>query len=271
MVIPPHLVTEPKVSRVKTDKRDANRLAMIRENHDFKEPCCVPDKERREDRQISRTLWGMQKDIVRTRNRIRSFSDFNGIEVSFPERWGGRGVPSFKRAAPRGFVEKRASRHLLHSFSSSGRNKEALHAALRTLCSKERYKKAFGIAMSLPGIGWFTAIRLLPLELGEDFSRFTSGKKIASFVGLTCSEYSTGETGNGRGASPAWAQGSSGRPSLKTDGWRYGRTRPSWRSLPGYGKEKAHKKKAIVAVAGCSHRAPEGVCDLRHALCDRNG
>ena len=88
MVIPPHLVTEPKVSRVKTDKRDANRLAMIRENHDFKEPCCVPDKERREDRQISRTLWGMQKDIVRTRNRIRKFLDFNGIEVSFPERWG---------------------------------------------------------------------------------------------------------------------------------------------------------------------------------------
>ena len=29
IVIPPHLVTEPKVNRVKTDKRDANRLALI--------------------------------------------------------------------------------------------------------------------------------------------------------------------------------------------------------------------------------------------------
>jgi transposase len=88
IVIPPHLVTEPKVNRVKTDKRDANRLAVMLENGDFKEPCFVPDRERREDRQISRTLWGMQKDIIRTRNRIRKFLDFNGIEVPFPERWG---------------------------------------------------------------------------------------------------------------------------------------------------------------------------------------
>jgi hypothetical protein len=58
--IPPHLVTEPKVNRVKTDKRDANRLALVLENHDFKDACHVPDKERREDRQISRTLIGCQ-------------------------------------------------------------------------------------------------------------------------------------------------------------------------------------------------------------------
>ncbi len=32
IVIPPHMVTEPKVNRVKTDKRDASRLAVILEN-----------------------------------------------------------------------------------------------------------------------------------------------------------------------------------------------------------------------------------------------
>ena len=37
VVIPPHMVTEPKVNRVKTDKRDANRLAHILENHDFED------------------------------------------------------------------------------------------------------------------------------------------------------------------------------------------------------------------------------------------
>lgn len=50
VVVPPHLVTEPKVNRVKTDKRDANRLALVLENHDFNYGCHVPDKERREDR-----------------------------------------------------------------------------------------------------------------------------------------------------------------------------------------------------------------------------
>jgi hypothetical protein len=56
VVVPAHLVTEPKVNKVKRDKRDAKRLAFILEDHDFKSSCPVPGKERREDRQISCTL-----------------------------------------------------------------------------------------------------------------------------------------------------------------------------------------------------------------------
>ncbi len=37
VVIPPHVVTEPKVNRVKTDKRDARRLAKVLDDHDFKD------------------------------------------------------------------------------------------------------------------------------------------------------------------------------------------------------------------------------------------
>ncbi len=88
VVIPPHIVTGPKVTKVKTDKRDALRLSYVLEHHDFKEGCHVPDKERREDRQISRTLAGIQKDIVRTRNRIRKALDFHGVEASPTDRWG---------------------------------------------------------------------------------------------------------------------------------------------------------------------------------------
>jgi hypothetical protein len=48
IVIPPHLVTEPKVNKVKTDKRDARRLALVLENHDYRDACDVPDRERTE-------------------------------------------------------------------------------------------------------------------------------------------------------------------------------------------------------------------------------
>ena len=246
MVIPPHLVTEPKVSRVKTDKRDANRLAVMLENHDFKEPCCAPDRERREDRQISRTLWGIQKDIVRTRNRIRKFLDFNGIEVSFPERWGEEEFRALKEL-PLGDSLKKSLTALITLLEQLWAHKEALHAALRTLCSKERYKKAFGIAMSLPGIGWFTAIRLI-LELGEDFSRFTSGKKIASFVGLTCSEYSTGETER-KGRITGMGSGLI-RAALIENSWMAIRKDPVLLAkFTRIWKGKGSKKKAIVAVA----------------------
>jgi transposase len=96
VVIPPHMVTEPKVNRVKTDKRDANRLALVLENHDFRAACHVPDKERREDRQVSRTLIGIQKDIIRTLNRIRKFLDFHAIEVPFSPTWGRKEFQALK-------------------------------------------------------------------------------------------------------------------------------------------------------------------------------
>lgn len=60
VVVPPHLVTEPKVNGVKTDKRDARRLALILENNDVPSFCNVSDRERREDRQISRTFKEFQ-------------------------------------------------------------------------------------------------------------------------------------------------------------------------------------------------------------------
>lgn len=89
IVIPPHLVTEPKVTRVKTDKRDARRLASVLEHGDFRSSCDVPDRERREDRQISRTLAGITKDVIRTRNRIRNFSIFTVSTSSLPNRGSG--------------------------------------------------------------------------------------------------------------------------------------------------------------------------------------
>jgi transposase len=184
VVIPPHLVTEPKINRVKTDKRDANRLALVLENHDFKSPCHVPDKERREDRQVSRTLIGIQKDIICTRNRIRKLLDFHSIEAPFSGKWARKEFVALKEL-PLGESLKTSITVLLTQLEQLWDHQKSLRESLRQLCRKERYRLAFEIVKSLPGIGWFSAIRLV-LELGEDLSHFTSGKKIASFVGLTC-------------------------------------------------------------------------------------
>lgn len=194
VVIPPHVVTEPKINKIKTDKRDALRLACILENRDFRDSCNVPDKERREDRQINRTLIAIGKNIVSTRNRIRKFLDFHGIAVPFAkkERWGRKEFMALKEL-PLSESLKISLNVFLLLLEQLWIHQVALRKALRVLCKKERYRKAFAIAMSLPGIGWYTAIRLV-LEMGEDLSRFTNGKKIAAFTGLTPGEHSTGKT-----------------------------------------------------------------------------
>ena len=77
IVTPPTKVTQEKCSRVKTDKVDARRLAVVLEKGDCK-ACAVPDIERREDRQISRAMIQVQGEITRVKNRIRKFFDANG-------------------------------------------------------------------------------------------------------------------------------------------------------------------------------------------------
>jgi len=246
VVIPPHVVTEPKVNRIKTDKRDARRLAKVLENHDYQNSCFVPDKERREDRQVSRTLIALQKDIIRTRNRIRKFLQFHGIEVDFPDRWGRNEFRALKKLEMSDPL--RISLDIfLAQLEELWAHQVALRAALKKLCKKERYHKAYTIARSLPGIGWFTAIRLV-LELGEDLSRFTSGKKIASFVGLTCSEDSTGETehkGHITGMGPGFIRATlieNSWAAIRKDPVLLGKFERVWHA-------SGNRKKAIVAVA----------------------
>ena len=87
IVTPPSKVTQEKINRVKTDRVDAKRLSKNLENCDYRS-CFVPDIELREDRQISRTLVMIQKDITRTMNRIRRFFDFHGLHVlRKKEKW----------------------------------------------------------------------------------------------------------------------------------------------------------------------------------------
>ena len=247
-VIPPHLVTEPKVNRVKTDRRDAGRLALILENGDMPSACHVPDRERREDRQISRTLIAVGKDIIRTRNRVRKLIDFHGVEVPFAAKatWGRREYLAL-RDLPVSAPLRSSLDVLLDLLEHLWRHQETLRACLRELGRKERYRRAFAIARSLPGIGWYTAIRFV-LEFGEDFSRFTSGKKIAAFAGLTSREHSTGETerrGRITGLGPGFIRSTlieNSWVAIRKDQALLAKFTRVWRS-------SGSKKKAIVAVA----------------------
>jgi transposase len=248
VVIPPHLVTQPKVNKVKTDRKDANRLALVLENRDFRSSCHIPDQERREDRQISRTLTAVIKEIIRTRNRIRKLLDFHGIDVPFRDKaaWG-RKEFHFLRDLPVREPVRISLDVLLDTLEAFWNHQVTLRASLRQLSQKERYRPAFLIARSLPGIGWYTAMRLI-LEMGEDLTRFPSGKKIAAFVGLTPGEHSTGETirkGRITGMGPGVV-----RAALIENSWAAIRKDPALLTkFRRVWQATGSKKKAIVAVA----------------------
>lgn len=245
IVTPPNRVTQPKVSRVKTDKIDKYRLALNLENGDYTS-CYVPDKELREDRQISRTLDQMNKNIKATKNRIRRFLDFHGLNDDLPEgRWSDSDYLKLETNEV-----SHALRITLDAQLSLLRHLEDTRARLenelKALCDKERYRKSVKAKKSLPGIGWLSAVRFT-LEWG-DMSRFKTGKHLASYCGLTSSEYSSGDSVR-RGRITRQSPGRF-RAWLIQCAWRGIRIDPvlSDQYLRVW-HNSGSKKKAIVAVA----------------------
>ena len=194
IVTPPHTVTEEKVQRKKNDRTDCRRLARNLENGDY-HTCFVPDRELREDRQVSRIYGQISADIKRTCNRIRRMLEFHGYDKDLPSgRWSG----AMYNRAKRYLEDQNLSASLQFSFEILFRELEQLRRMqkdillqLRRLARSARYKENVELLMSAPGIGLLTAIRLT-LEWG-DLSRFTRKEDFASFLGLVPSDYSSGE------------------------------------------------------------------------------
>ena len=192
IVTPPHTVTEEKCNKVKNDKIDARRLAKVLENNDYK-ACYVPDVHLREDRQISRTLFQVQKIIVATKNRIRKFFDFHGLNEGF--KAGEWGVKEYRHVHQVSLSEPLAESMnvLLTQLDLVNTQKKNLRNNLLKMANQERYKTTVDVLSNIPGVGRFTAVRLA-LEWGPVVQRFKNGRHLASFVGFVGREHSTGET-----------------------------------------------------------------------------
>jgi transposase len=124
--------------------------------------------------------------------------------------------------------------------------RKRLMKELWKLSKRDRYRNSVDIKEKFPGVGRLSAIRFT-LEWGC-LSRFESGKHLGSYVGLTSSEYSSGDmvrkgriTRQGRGQVRAW---------LIQCAWRAVSIDPVLlRKFERVWAHSGSKKKAIVAVA----------------------
>lgn len=249
VVTPPHTVTQEKCTKQKNDRIDCRRLAKNLENNDYK-ACHVPDKQLREDRQISRSYGQMQRDIVRVCNRIRRSLEFHSLDNQFiPGAWkrvqysqvGGM-LDQLKLSAALRFSFK----IMFDQLNALWNFRQEILVELRNLSTSDRYRDSVNILKSAPGIGPLTAIRLA-LEWG-DVSRFKRKEEFASFTGLIPSDYSTGEQDH---KGHITKQGNRGvRSWLIECSWVAIRKDPVlMEKYHAVWSHSGSKKKAIVAVA----------------------
>lgn len=245
VVTPAHTVRQAKVSRVKTDRTDARLLAKNLEAGTYV-MCRVPDRQQREDRQVSRTVSQIQRHLVSVKNQIRRFLEFHGLDEALPAgRWRDHNYHDLNTASlPHSL--KVSLEALLTILVTLERLRAEMKKELKSLSQQPRYHGSALAKQSCPGIGPLSAIRFT-LEWGP-MDRFGSGEQIASFVGLTAAEDSSGEriqrghiTGQGSGLVRAWLIQCAWR-AIRLDPVLLHKYRAVWSS-------SGSKKKAIVAVA----------------------
>jgi transposase len=192
MVVPPSLIPIESGNRVKTDKRDSRKLARLLESNMLKQVYVLTPEER-EHRDLLRTrrqIVDHRKDVAR---QIKSKLLFYGIVSPFSATpyWSLKYIEWLRALNFATDYLKESFCLLIDLYEYLTRQIARINRKVARLCRDKKYLDRIKLLCTAPGIGRLTAIEIL-VEL-QDISRFKSAEELASFIGLTPSEYSTGE------------------------------------------------------------------------------
>jgi transposase len=192
VVTPPNRIPKPSSDRVKTNRIDSGRLAEFLRARILKR-VYVPTPEERAHREVARRRRRFLQDRGRTQNRIKALLLCWGIQVRDETRgyWTDRYVQNLRALKFQDPFMQKSFEHLLEEYEVIDRLVKQQTSLLRDLSRHEKYAEQVEILCTIPGVGWLTAIEII-LEL-QDVSRFHRATGIAAYVGLTPSQYSSGE------------------------------------------------------------------------------
>jgi len=246
IVVPPSLIPIESGNRVKTDKRDSRKLARLLEGNLLKKVFVLTEEERMH-RELLRTrqqLVSHRRDVAR---QIKSKLLFHGISSPFPSKYGWtqkyvqwlRGLPF-----PSPYL-KESLEILVDLYEYLTRQLMKIHRKVVELSRTSKYSGRAKLLRTAPGVGLLTGMEVL-VEL-QDMGRFRSSEEVASYLGLTPSEYSTGEyTRQGRITRCGdWRV----RTALVESSWILITKDPGMRGVYLRLKRLKGSKKAIVAIA----------------------
>jgi transposase len=195
VVNPADIPTTDKERKQKEDSRDSRKLARELSMNDLK-AIYIPEVETESDRHFIRYRKTLTKEIVRTKQRIKSQLYYFGITI--PDQFLGakcwtkrftRWLQDIK--LPDGGAEMAMSGHM--EMAEMLRKKQlSTTKEIRKLATKSCYKENYYLLLSVPGVGCLTAMIILT-EIGE-IKRFKSLDKLCCFIGLVPMTNSTGET-----------------------------------------------------------------------------
>lgn len=190
-VVAPSLIPSAPGDRIKTDRRDAKKLAellragLLTEVH-------PPSEEEEAVRDLCRCREDVKQDLSRCRQRLGKFLLRKGLRYGMGRAWTQR----HRRWLWGLELEHRAAQATLEEYLLGIEQLETrlgeLDATIGEIAETKVYRERVGWLRCFRGIDTLTAMTILA-EL-HDFRRFTSARQLMSYLGLVPSERSSGES-----------------------------------------------------------------------------
>lgn len=245
-VIAPSLVPVKPGERVKTDRRDARKLAEQLKVGALTE-VRPPSPEEESVRDLCRCREDAKKDLMRARHRLGKFLLRRGLHYSGGKPW----TLGHHRWLHELRFEHEADQATFGDYVVTVQQQQErvseLTKAVEGIAQLERYREPVGWLRCFRGIDTVTAVTIIA-EI-HDFRRFHSARHLMAYLGLTPSERSSGERQRRGGITKAG--NSHARRILIEAAWHY-------RHRPAVGatlrKRRLGQPRQVIALADKAQR-----------------
>lgn len=188
-IVAPSLIPVKPGERIKTDRRDARKLAESARARTltFVQP---PTRADEAVRDLSRCREDAAEDLTRARHRLSKMLMRRGFVFRQGRNWTGKHRKWLRSLC----FEEPATQAVFDDYLAAIEAIEdrirSLNAHLETIAAEEPYRERVGWLRCFRGIGTVTAMTILA-EL-HDFRRFEDPRRLMAYLGLVPGEHSSG-------------------------------------------------------------------------------
>jgi transposase len=189
-VVAPSLTPKKPGDRVKTDRRDAVQLARLMRSGDLT-PVYVPEVEDEAVRDLARAREDAIRDLKAAKNRLKAFLLRQDIRYEGRTNWGLAHLRWLSEVVCPTPAQQIVFQEYVRAVSEHHDRLQRLEAELHDQVQAWRLYPVVQALQAMRGVQFTGAVTLIA-ELG-DLTRFENPRQLMSYLGLTPSEYSSGE------------------------------------------------------------------------------
>ena len=254
-VVAPSSIPRRSGERVKTDRRDARKLATLYAA-DLLTTIHIPDEEQEAIRSLLRCRGDLTDTITRTKQRILAFLLTRGFRYPGKSHWT-KMFHTWVRALPMAERDQTTLHTYLYQLEQLEQEVCRLEADLAEIANETRYEAPVKVLMAFRGIGLVSALTLM-FELG-DIRRFAHPRQLMAYLGLVPSEHSSGD--RTKRGSITKTGNVHVRKAVITAAWKY-------TSSPRCSRVLKKRQRAVSAeVVGVTWKAQRRLYKRFHKLC----